>query len=82
MTRTTIPATLLATALGLGAATGVTAQGVVDTDGDGAYSLEEMTAAYPDMTEATFMTLDTDGSGTIDEAELTAGQEAGLIPAG
>ena len=62
--------TALVLALGL-AASGAAAQTVVtDTDGNGTYSIEEMKAAYPDLTDATFTEIDVDGSGQIDAAEL------------
>lgn len=56
------------------------AQASADTDGDGMVSVEEFAAAYPDVAPDLFATLDTDESGTLDETELTAAQEAGLVP--
>ncbi len=52
---------------------------VTDTDGNGTYSIEELTAAYPDMTAETFGLLDVDASGAVDADELQAGREAGSI---
>ena len=60
----------------------VFAAGEMDTDGDGVYSFNEMLAAFPTMTEETFIKIDSNGDGGIDEAELTSAQEAGLVPAG
>ncbi len=54
---------------------------VTDTDGDGVYSIEEMTAAYPDMTAETFATIDANADGMVDADELSAAVEAGVIPA-
>ncbi|MEZ5779403.1 MAG: EF-hand domain-containing protein [Paracoccaceae bacterium] len=54
---------------------------VTDTDGNGTYSMEEMTAAYPDMTEELFNTIDANADGAVDADELMAAQEAGTIPA-
>ncbi len=51
-----------------------------DADGDGLVTMEELVAAYPDVTEDAFNAADTDGSGSLDEDELAAAREAGLIP--
>jgi hypothetical protein len=53
---------------------------VTDTDGDGVYSMEEMKAAFPDLTEDAFTAADTNEDGKLDAAELKAAQEAGTIP--
>ncbi len=52
---------------------------VTDTDGNGTYSIEELTAAYPDMTAELFTTVDVNGDGAVDADELKAAQEAGTI---
>lgn len=56
------------------------AQASADSDGDGLVSVEEFAAAYPDTTPGLFETLDTDESGYLEEVEIAAAQEAGLIP--
>lgn len=57
------------------------AQDAADADGDGMITMEELTAAYPDVaTEDLFTTLDVDGSGALDATELAAAQESGLLP--
>ncbi len=53
----------------------------LDTDGDGAYSMDELTVAYPDMTEETFAAIDADASGTVTEEELQAAVDAGTVAA-
>ncbi len=53
----------------------------VDVDQDGLLSLAEMQAVYPDMTDEQFATVDLNGDGMLDDAEVKAAQEAGLIPA-
>ncbi|MFZ1728061.1 MAG: EF-hand domain-containing protein [Albidovulum sp.] len=53
---------------------------VTDTDGNGTYSLEELTAAYPDMNAAAFSAMDANGDGAIDADELQAAIEAGTLP--
>lgn len=52
---------------------------VADADGDGVYSLAELSAAYPDLDEATFATIDVDGDGFVDADELQAAREAGTL---
>ena len=51
----------------------------VDTDGDGQISFAEMAEVYPDLTEDTFAAVDTSGDEMVDEAELAAALEAGVI---
>ncbi|OED50648.1 calcium-binding protein [Rhodobacteraceae bacterium (ex Bugula neritina AB1)] len=51
-----------------------------DTDGNGTYSLAELQAAFPDLTEETFATIDVNADGEADLAEVTAAEEAGLLP--
>lgn len=66
--------------LGLALAGAARAQTVVtDTDGNGSYSVEEMTAAYPDMTPDLFKQIDVSGDGAVDADELAAAREQGLI---
>ena len=52
----------------------------VDTDGDGVASFTEMLALYPTLTEDGFAAIDANGDGVIDEAEMAAAVEGGLIP--
>ena len=75
MTRTIF---LIATLL---AATAAQAE-VEDTDGNGTYSMEELKAAYPDVTEDTFAIVDVNGDGAVDSDELAAAENAGLLKAG
>ena len=72
--------------LGLTAALGITgasvAMGTVgetDTDGDGLINLAEMQTAYPTVSEEVFASADANGDALVDEAELAAAREAGLI---
>lgn len=74
--------TMILAALGLSvSAVAASAQAEIDTDGDGLYSLEEMQAAYPDMVEETFNTVDANADGLVSPEEFAAGQEGGMIPA-
>lgn len=52
----------------------------VDTDGDGVASFTELLAVYPTLTEEGFSAIDANGDGVVDEAEMTAAVEGGLIP--
>ncbi len=53
----------------------------MDTNADGMLTIEEVQAAYPEMTAEQFSAIDTNADGVIDEAEMGAAQDAGLIPA-
>lgn len=52
---------------------------VSDTDGNGTYSFEELQAAYPDLSEATFTSVDVNADGQVDADELQAAREAGTL---
>jgi len=54
---------------------------VTDTDGNGTYSMEELKAAYPDLTEDVFNAVDANADGAVDADELKAAVEAGTLPA-
>lgn len=56
------------------------AQTVSDTDGNGTFSIEEMKAAYPDMTPTLFADIDVNGDGQVDADELQAAKETGKLP--
>jgi hypothetical protein len=50
-----------------------------DADGNGSFSIEELQAAYPDLTAEVYATLDANTDGIVDAAELTAAQESGKL---
>ncbi|KZY46935.1 hypothetical protein A3731_08720 [Roseovarius sp. HI0049] len=52
---------------------------VEDADGNGSYSMDEMTAAFPELTEDQFVEIDTDASGDVSEEELAAAMESGVL---
>lgn len=52
----------------------------IDTDGDSLASFDEMAVVYTDLTETVFGEIDTDEDGFVNEAELTAAVEAGVLP--
>ncbi len=51
-----------------------------DADGDGLVTMEEFTAAYPDLTEDTFLVADANADGALDADEMAAAAEAGILP--
>lgn len=51
----------------------------VDTDGDSLVSFTEIAMVYPDLTEEVFAEIDTSDDNMLDEAELTAALDSGLI---
>lgn len=71
--------TLTLAALGLAGAAAAQTVAVPDTDGNGTYSMEELVAVYPDLTEDGFALIDANGDGSVDADELTAAQEAGTL---
>lgn len=52
----------------------------MDADGDGAVTLEEAQAAYPDITADSFAAMDSDADGALSQDEVTAATDAGLLP--
>lgn len=52
---------------------------VNDTDGNGSYSMEELSAAVEGLTAEVFAEIDTDASGEVSVEELAAAVEAGVI---
>ncbi|MCK8463516.1 hypothetical protein MUY35_06600 [Aliiroseovarius sp. S1339] len=73
--------TSLAAALLIAGSTTLMAQdAVLDANEDGEITMEELVAAYPDVTAEAFSAADADASGTLSADELAAAQEAGTIP--
>ena len=70
---------MFAALFGLGAAAAMAE--VMDDDGNGTFSMEEMQAAYPDLTEETFAEIDSNADGAIDAVELAAAEASGLLTA-
>ena len=50
-----------------------------DTDGDGLYSMDEMKAAFPDVTDEVLVQIDLNEDGLIDAEELAVAQTVGLL---
>ena len=53
----------------------------IDTNGDGLMTIDEVRAVFPDVSVEAFAEVDTNDDGALDDAEMVAGQEQGLIPA-
>lgn len=51
----------------------------VDTDGNGTWSMEELKAAHPSLTEEVFAAMDTNADGQVDAAEYEAAMGAKLL---
>lgn len=52
----------------------------IDTNGDGVLTIDEVQAVYPDVTVESFTTMDLNADGALDEEEVTAAEEAGVMP--
>jgi Ca2+-binding EF-hand superfamily protein len=72
---TVITAMLLATTAYAGEFT------AMDTDADGVISEVEFVAAYPDADKTALEAADLDKNGSLDEAEVIAATQAGILPA-
>ena len=71
----------IAILLGLGfLANSAIAASEIDTNGDGMMTIDEVQAVFPDVSAEVFAEVDTNDDGALDDAEMVAGQEQGLIP--
>ena len=52
----------------------------VDRNGDGYMTLGEVQAVFPQITPGVFASVDANKDGALDDEEMVAGQEKGLIP--
>lgn len=50
-----------------------------DVDGNGSYSMEELQAVYPELTEETFAAIDANADGEADQDEVQAAADAGVL---
>ncbi|MGH1370132.1 MAG: hypothetical protein ACRBCL_16085 [Maritimibacter sp.] len=53
----------------------------LDANGDGHVIFDEILMVMPDMNEEQFAAIDVNGDGMLDEAEVAAAIEAGVLPA-
>lgn len=53
----------------------------VDANGDGLLSVTEVQAVYPDVTAEQFSAMDLNADGALDDGEVEAATEAGMMPA-
>lgn len=71
----------IASLLGLGlVATAAIAATEIDANGDGLMTIDEVQAVFPDVSAEAFAEADTNDDGALDDAEMVAGQEQGLLP--
>ncbi|MCJ7874576.1 EF-hand domain-containing protein [Marinovum sp. 2_MG-2023] len=75
----TSKAITFAALIGFAASSALAQTMVEDTDQSGGYSMEELVAAYPDLTVEGFAEIDVDQNGEVSADELTAAQAAGLL---
>jgi hypothetical protein len=54
---------------------------VPDTDGNGTWSLVELQAVWPELTDKEFAAIDTGSDGSVDAPELQAALDGGVIAA-
>ena len=54
----------------------------VDANGDGVLTIDEVQASFPEVTSDGFSAMDVNADGALDEAEVAAAQEAGVMPQG
>ncbi|MEX0320226.1 MULTISPECIES: hypothetical protein [unclassified Ruegeria] len=52
-----------------------------DANGDGVLTIDEVQAVFPEIDAEGFANIDVNGDGSLDQEEVTAAQEAGLMPA-
>ena len=52
----------------------------VDTNGDGYLTLDEVNAAFPEIKAEEFSVMDVNADGVLDNSEVAAAQDAGLMP--
>lgn len=52
----------------------------LDSNGDGLLSVSEVQAVYPDVTAEQFSAMDLNADGALDDSEVVAAQEAGVMP--
>tara|TARA_R110000796_G_C14564298_1_gene435173 strand:+ start:78 stop:323 length:246 start_codon:yes stop_codon:yes gene_type:complete len=72
--------TTTAAVLALAAPTWAASFSELDANGDGMVTLDEVEAVHSDVTAEAFAAMDTNMDGVLDEAEVSAAQEAGLLP--
>jgi hypothetical protein len=52
----------------------------VDANGDGVLTIDEVQAVYPDVTADSFSAMDVNADGALDDSEISAAEEAGVMP--
>lgn len=52
---------------------------IADTDANGTWSLVELQAAWPDLTDEVYVKVDVNADGGVDQAELTTALAEGVL---
>ena len=52
-----------------------------DSNGDGVLTIDEVQAIYPEVTVEAFSAMDVNADGALDDDEVVAAQQAGMMPA-
>lgn len=56
------------------------AAALIDNNGDGILTLDEVKAAFPEIKAEEFSIMDVNSDGVLDTSEVSAAQDAGLMP--
>lgn len=80
MTKTTTYAALFALGLAGAALAMSDNAAAVDANGDGVLTIDELQAVFPEVTTDSFSVMDLNADGALDDAEITAAEEAGIMP--
>lgn len=54
----------------------------IDTNADGLLTLDEVQAVFPEISVESFSAMDLNADGALNDAEIVAAQDAGLLPKG
>jgi hypothetical protein len=52
----------------------------IDTNGDGVLTLDEVQAVFPEISTESFTAMDANADGALDDTEISAAQDAGMMP--
>ncbi|MEL7154465.1 MAG: hypothetical protein AAFN51_11875 [Pseudomonadota bacterium] len=75
-----MPLTLMVAAISIPALAMGQGASEMDVNGDGVLTIDEVQAAFPDVTSDGFTAMDLNADGALDADEVAAAQEAGLMP--
>ena len=70
----------LSALIAAGLSTAAFAATEADANGDGMLTLDEVQAVFPEINAESFSAMDTNADGALDDTEVAAAQDAGLMP--